>query len=120
LEDKATEVKRAGGLFMIVMDTPSSNQGYLKQNYELRTIHLPVQARTTVINYAMKASNPTAQLGVSYKYDAVAPEMSSWSNRGPVPVANGAVMKPDVTAPGERKRFPKVPQVPQSALDRCV
>jgi len=103
LEDKGIEVKRAGGLFMIVMDTPSSNQGYLKQNYPLPVIHLPVQARSTVISYAMKASNPTAQLDVSFKYDAVAPEMAWWSSQGPVPVANGAVMKPDVTAPGEWK-----------------
>jgi hypothetical protein len=33
-------------------------------------------------------------------YDAVAPSMASFSSRGPFPVANGAVMKPDVTAPG--------------------
>jgi len=114
-------VKRAGGLFMIIMDTPDSNQGYSAVTYGLPTIHLPVQARTTVISYAMQARNPTAQyVGRTIRYDAVAPAMARFSSRGPVPVANGAVMKPDVTAPGEWKRLCNLPQDPQLALDRCV
>jgi len=106
---------------MIIMDTPDNIQGYSASTYDLPTIHLPVQARTTVISYATKASKPTVQYaGKTIRYDAVAPAMADFSSRGPVPVANGAVMKPDVTAPGEWKRLCNLPHDPQSASDRCV
>lgn len=86
---------------MILMDTPDSAQGVITTKYVVPAIHIPVEGRATLLAYVAKAPSPTALLeGTVVTYNAVAPAMAGFSSRGPVPVANGAVMKPDVTAPG--------------------
>lgn len=101
LVDKAKEVQRAGGLAMVLMNAPGASQNLLELSYVIPAVHLLQEDRMTVINYAVQDASPTALLeGSTVSYDQVAPEMADFSSRGPVPVANSAVMKPDVTAPG--------------------
>lgn len=101
LIDKAAEVKRAGGAAMVLMDTPISRQGTIAGMYSVPTIHIAQPERLAVLDYVLHAASPSAELqATKATYDEVAPEMADFSSRGPVPIANDAVMKPEVTAPG--------------------
>lgn len=98
---KAVEVERAGGAAMVLMNTPITAQDLILQGYSVPTIHISLSGRETLLEYVLQAPSPTALLQASkVTYNNVAPEMAAFSSRGPVPVANGAVMKPELTAPG--------------------
>jgi len=102
VSDKALEVTNAGGVGMVLVDTPTSRQGDMKgwAAGDL-AVHLLVQHRQAILDYISAEASPTATIGAAtVTYDVVAPQMVDISSRGPFPVANGAVMKPDVTAPG--------------------
>jgi hypothetical protein len=75
---------------------------------ELPHVHLTVAHRETVLAYTSSSAgsgNPggaaTATIqAATIKLGETAPAMADFSSRGPIPVANGVVLKPDITAPG--------------------
>jgi hypothetical protein len=99
---KAEVVAKAGGVGMILLNTPTSAQGLVLSIYAVPTVHITTADRTTLLDYTSAAADPSATLvGPSVvTFDQEAPQMAGFSSRGPCPAANGAVMKPDVTGPG--------------------
>lgn len=86
---------------MVLADTPISPQGYVVSvSYAVPTTHVLQAHRQAVINYATQAGATATLKKTVVDTSVVAPEMADFSSRGPFPVANGAVMEPDVTAPG--------------------
>jgi hypothetical protein len=100
--DKVAEVKRVGGQAMVLMNVPDGRQGLISQDLEIEYIHLTATQRETVLAYLGSAASATATLGATrFTFGVTAPAMADFSSRGPIPVANAVVMKPDITAPGE-------------------
>lgn len=101
--EKAEAVHSAGGVGMVLMNVPGGRTDVGVRDLVLPTMHVPVQFRSTLIDYARSVTaNPTATLqfgGLSY--DIFAPLMSDFSSRGPAQLANGVILKPDMTAPGK-------------------
>lgn len=97
--EKSQEVKRAGGVGMVLVNTaPSSVNADL---HVVPTVHLDSPARAAVLAYAA-TTDATASLsqGVASVGTVTAPLMASFSSRGPLRAGNGDLLKPDITAPG--------------------
>ncbi|MBA2954917.1 S8 family serine peptidase [Nocardioides sp. MAH-18] len=97
---KSAEVKRAGGVAMILVN-PSPNS--LDADFHaVPTIHLPDTDGPKLFKYLAKASRPVASflVGNQTRHVTPLPVVAGFSSRGPVLVANGDLLKPDITAPG--------------------
>jgi subtilase family protein/PA domain-containing protein/peptidase inhibitor I9 len=97
---KSTEVKRAGGVAMILVN-PSPNS--LDADFHaVPTIHISDTDGTKLFKYLGKASRPVASFQIGNKTTKVTPlpVVAGFSSRGPVLVADGDLLKPDITAPG--------------------
>lgn len=99
---KAEELAQLGAIGMVLQNSATSGQDLVIAIYAVPTIHISKVGRAQLLDYTSNGTSPiTATLGTStVKYDVVAPEMYGFSGRGPVRAANGAVMAPDVCAPG--------------------
>jgi subtilisin family serine protease len=94
---EGAEVKRAGGIGMVLLNPDSSTP--VADAQTLPTVQLANTLRAGVQAYAATAG-ATGTIGLSYNRPGViAPVISSFSSRGPG-LANLNVMKPDLTAPG--------------------
>lgn len=98
------EVARAGGVGVIFGYTPADavTGGNFPREY-LSTIPFvvvqPVE-RQAAINFA-RSRKPFASISTpKVSFDNTAPQMVLFSSRGPTPVINQVVLKPDITAPG--------------------
>jgi hypothetical protein len=102
---KVAEVKRVGGQALVLMNVPGGNQGLITQDLGIDYIHLTATQREMVLAYLSPAASAAmATLGATrITFGVTAPAMADFSSRGPIPVANAVVMKPDITAPGECK-----------------
>ena len=97
--EKSQEVKRAGGVGMVLTNT---NVNSLNADlHAVPTVHLGVADRAAVRAYAATAA-ATASLsqGVATVGQVTAPLMASFSSRGPLLAGSGNLLKPDITAPG--------------------
>lgn len=101
LVQKAAEVKRIGGQAMVLMNVPDGRQSLLTQDIGIDYIHLTPAQRGTVLAYVDSVAAATATLGATRLKVVTAPQMADFSSRGPIPIANAILMKPDITAPGE-------------------
>ncbi len=94
---KSAEVARAGGLAMI-----HGNVGAGSLNADLHavpTIHVDDATRQAIAAYIATATDPTASLSPATQITAIAPDVASFSSRGPL-LASGDLLKPDIMGPG--------------------
>lgn len=98
--DKSRAVKEAGGAGMILMDT-SAAQAPVADLHSLPAVHLNVADGTAVRAWINANPNGTSSIAkaVMVSGTAVAPQMGSFSSRGPNK-HNANILKPDLTAPG--------------------
>ncbi len=99
--DKSFEVKRAGGVGMILIN-PTNNS--LNGDYHaVPTVHLNNDVRAAVLAYA-GTPNPTAAIVAPTATELAAapdvPEVTTFSSRGPSTTTGGDILKPDIAAPG--------------------
>ncbi len=97
--DKSTEVKRAGGKGMVLVNlTENSTDG---DTHAVPTVHLNVPLGPAVKKYAKK-SHATATLreGNLSSTPSRYPQITSFSSRGPSVGNGGDLLKPDIAAPG--------------------
>ncbi|MFF2328629.1 MULTISPECIES: S8 family peptidase [unclassified Streptomyces] len=94
---KSQEVERAGGAGMVLVNTTDLDTD--ADLHMVPTVHLNAPDATAVRVYAAKAGAtatllPGGSSGISY------PQVAPFSSRGPSEQNKGALIKPDVTAPG--------------------
>lgn len=95
--DKSSEVMRAGGVGMVLLNVTESD---LETDWHLiPTVQMPAADREAVRAYAA-TTGAVASIGTRYQVPGlVAPVMTYFSSIGPN-AADDTLLKPDVTAPG--------------------
>lgn len=95
--DKSLAVKQAGGVGMVLYNNPDSS---INADYPyVPTIHVNSTAGLAIKAYAAGAG-ATASLSASTTVTVRAPQMATFSSRGPALAGSGDLLKPDITAPG--------------------
>jgi subtilisin family serine protease len=95
--DKSFEVKRAGGVAMVMTNTsPNSLNG---DYHAVPTVHVDDKGRATILAYLAKTTAPTAGF-VAGSSGVHVPEVAAFSSRGPSTTTGGDILKPDIAAPG--------------------
>jgi subtilisin family serine protease len=95
--DKSLAVRQAGGVGMILYNNPDNS---INADYHfVPSIHVNSAAGLAIKAYAATAG-ATASLSAGTEVTVRAPEMASFSSRGPALAGNGDLLKPDITAPG--------------------
>ncbi|MBY0234677.1 MAG: S8 family serine peptidase, partial [Burkholderiaceae bacterium] len=99
--DKSAEVKRAGGVGMVLVNASAAADGLVADFHSVPSIHLPLANRASIRNYVTAAAaGATGTIKPPATPPAiVAPVMADFSSRGPNK-ANGNILKPDITGPG--------------------
>ncbi len=99
--DKSFEVKRAGGVAMVLTNTsPNSLNGDF---HAIPTVHVNNLARTAVLAYlAAHPTGATAAIVDVHPGESTTqvPEVADFSSRGPSTTTGGDILKPDLAAPG--------------------
>ena len=104
LVNKAQAVKDAGGIGMILANTPTSANTVLPILHVIPTVHIPfttVEAYNGLKTYAASAGASATIADTNFVFDVAAPLTASFSSRGPLLAGGGALLKPDVIAPGQ-------------------
>ncbi|MDX3716579.1 S8 family serine peptidase [Streptomyces caniscabiei] len=100
LDEKVTEVARAGGSAVVIVDTPSSGRGVIAERYELPYMQLNEKDGRKVKAYAA-TRGATAALTGSTRVPRQAPAVRIDSSSGPDPFSGGDLLKPEIAAPGD-------------------
>ena len=97
--DKSAEVKRAGGIGMVLVNkTPSSLD---TDAHSVPTVHLQNTAWDATYAYsATPGATVTLQDGNLTGIEPATPQVAGFSSRGPVEADGSDILKPDITAPG--------------------
>ncbi|GAA1037174.1 hypothetical protein GCM10009557_49960 [Virgisporangium ochraceum] len=96
---KSLAVKEAGGVGMIHHNTDDS-QSINADYHFVPTVHINATAGLAVKAYIASTAAPAASFSAAVPQTVRAPQMASFSSRGPSFAGNGDLLKPDVTAPG--------------------
>ena len=96
--NKSRAVKQAGGVGMVLVNSIVGDLAYADL-HALPTVHLFAEDRTVLKTYAARPG-ATASIDGALIYNAAAPYLASFSSRGPVSAGGGALLKPDLVAPG--------------------
>ncbi len=95
--DKSLAVRQAGGVGMILYNNPDNS---INADYHfVPTVHVDSAAGLAIKAYAA-TPGATAALSATTERKTRAPEMATFSSRGPALAGNGDLLKPDITAPG--------------------
>ena len=98
--DKSAEVKRAGGVGMVLVNASAAADGLNADFHSVPSVHLKLAARADIYTYVGTAITPTGTIAPpTSPPPIVAPVMAGFSSRGPNK-ANANILKPDVTGPG--------------------
>ena len=95
---KSDVVAAAGGVGMVLVNTsPNSLNADL---HAVPTVHVQSTDRPALLAYAATAGATASLSPGSQVTGAVAPDVASFSSRGPALTGSGDLLKPDVMAPG--------------------
>jgi Subtilase family/Fibronectin type-III domain/PA domain/Peptidase inhibitor I9 len=96
--DKSEAVKEAGGVGMILWN-PTTNS--LNADFHaVPSIHVNTADGSAIKAYIAGTATPTASLSAGVQTPVEAPQVASFSSRGPSPSSSGNLLKPDVMGPG--------------------
>lgn len=104
LVNKAQAVKDAGGVGMILANTPTSANTTLPILHVIPTVHIPFTDLTSyngLKSYATSAGATATIAAATLVFDVPAPFTASFSSRGPLRAGGGSLLKPDLIAPGQ-------------------
>ena len=97
--DKSLAVKEAGGLGMVMYNSPDSS---LNADFHfVPTVHVNQASGTAVKAYAAMAGATATINQATIVYTEPAPFTASFSSRGPLRAGGGDLLKPDLIAPGQ-------------------
>ena len=97
--NKSLAVKEAGGVGMILFNSPDSS---LNADFHyVPTVHVSLAAGTAIKAYAATPGATATINQATILYNVPAPFTASFSSRGPLRAGNGDLLKPDVIAPGQ-------------------
>ncbi|CAA7014096.1 unnamed protein product [Microthlaspi erraticum] len=98
---KGIEVKRAGGVGMILGNTPAIGNDTVPDPHFVATVAVPPTVVEKILDYIKTDKNPIAFIkpGKTVYKNQPAPSMTGFSSRGPSMV-DPNILKPDITAPG--------------------
>ena len=100
--DKSAEVKRAGGIGMVLVNASAAANGLVADFHSVPSVHLTLAARADIYAYVGNGTAPAATGTIKPPANppaVIAPVMADFSSRGPNK-ANANILKPDITGPG--------------------
>jgi hypothetical protein len=100
LVNKAQSVLDAGGVGMVLVNTPTSANTVPYVDYQIPAVHLVNTYYADVKAYASTAGATATINAASIVTGQPAPFTASFSSRGPL-LASGSLLKPDLIAPGQ-------------------
>jgi hypothetical protein len=101
LVNKSRAVKEAGGIGMLLVNTPTSAQTVFALLHAVPTVHLGVTAHAAVTAYAT-TPGATARINrATLVFNVPSPFTAAFSSRGPLLAGGGDLLKPDLIAPGQ-------------------
>jgi subtilisin family serine protease len=99
--DKSDAVKAAGGAGMILVNVEGGSATLDSDPHAVPTVHLPKANHDAVFAYVGGTSNASSNILPSFMGPLnVAPDVASFSSRGPAGSSGGDILKPDIMAPG--------------------
>jgi subtilisin family serine protease len=96
--EKSAEVKRAGGVGMILANPVPGSQN--AETHSVPTSHVGVPEGTAIKAYIAGTAAPTASLAATVQKTQEAPGVTAFSSVGPSRSSGGDLLKPDMLAPG--------------------
>ena len=99
-DEKVSEVARAGGSAVVLVDTPSNNRSVFADWYDLPYLQLNEEDGRKVKAYAT-THGATAAFTGSTRAPRQAPAVRHDSSGGPDPFSTGDLLKPEIAAPGD-------------------
>ncbi len=97
--DKSLAVKEAGGIGMVLIDTPGASP--TADFHSVPSIHVNFADGQQVKTYVdANVDTATASISATDSSPVEAPSMAGFSSAGPALAGGGDLLKPDITAPG--------------------